>query len=276
MTETFVFSRLDSIEKRFEEVDLLLKFAEDNRMDDKIYPTFCRTAHIILVAHFEGAIKEICKDVIDDINYNTTFDSIPNKIFATYCDYFLIKEKKEFSDKGINNLRVKLKDAFGNSKSNLKVAPFLFTNDKNLAPTILETIIERFGLNRFFWSLKNSDLDVVFEDSKTEIENLKSELLKHIRENTIKYPYTVDNTIYSPDITILEQKSQKTLWEEFIDDVLKERHSIIHGQYLHNPYDHENLHKAKIKIEILIYVFIINICSVSNPIINEILKNEDL
>lgn len=270
MTDTFVFSRLDSIEKRFQEVDLLLKYAEENQNDDKVYPTFCRSAHIILVAHFEGAIKEICKDVIDDINYNNTFDAVPSKIFATFCDYFLIKEKKEFSDKGINSLRLKLKDTLGNSKSNLKVEPFLFTVDRNLAPAILETILERFGSNRFFWSLKNSDLDVVFEDAKTEIEELKNLLRKYICENVIKYPYTVTSSIYKPDITILEQKSQKTLWEEFIDDVLKERHSIVHGQKLHNPYDHENLHKAKIKIEILIYVFIINLCSISNPVFNEI------
>lgn len=275
MTETFIFSRLDSIDKRFQEVDLLLKFAEDNRMDDKLYPTFCRSAHIILVAHFEGAIKEICKDVIDDINYNTNFDRLPSKIFATYCDHFLIKEKKEFSDKGVNSLRLKLKEAFGSSKSNLKVTPFLFNNDRNLAPAILEVILERFGSNRFFWSLKNSDLDVVFEDSKTEIDELKKTLRNHIGKNIIKYPYSVDKSIYKPDISILEQKSQKTLWEEFIDDVLKERHSIVHGQNLHNPYDHENLHKAKIKIEILIYVFIINLCSVANPIVTEIINDEE-
>lgn len=275
MTETFVFSRLDSIEKRFQEVDLLLKFAEENQKDDKLYPTFCRSAHIILVAHFEGAIKEICKDVIDDINYNNTFDTVPSKMFATFCDYFLIKEKKEFSEKGINSLRLKLKDTLGNSKSNLKVEPFLYTIDRNLAPSILETILERFGTNRFFWSLKNSDLDVVFEDAKTEIEELKELLRQHICENVIKYPYNVMSSIYKPDITILEQKSQKTLWEEFIDDVLKERHSIVHGQKLHNPYDHENLHKAKIKIEILIYVFIINLCSISNPAINAVVTEEE-
>ena len=267
MTGTFVFSRLESIERRLEEVDLLLKFAGDHQSDDKIYPTFCRAAHIILVAHFEGPIKEICKDVIDDINYNTTFDTIPSKIFATFCDYFLIKEKKEFSSKSLNSLRLKLKDTFGNSKSNLKVEPFILTVDKNLAPAILQTIAERFGVASLFWSLKNSDLDVVFEDSKTEIETLRDSLKQHIVENVASYPYNVNINIYNPDETILEQQSQKTLWEEFIDDILKERHSIVHGQKLHNPYDHENLHKAKVKIEILIYVLIINLCSSANPIV---------
>jgi hypothetical protein len=255
MTDTFVFLRLDSIVKRFQEVDLLLKFAEEHQNDDKIYPTFCRSAHIILVAHFEGAIKEICKDVIDDINYNNTFDTVPAKVFSTYCEYFLVKEKNnEFSSNGKNTLREKLIDAFGSSKANLRVEPFLSTVDRNLAPAIIETILKRFGLKNFFWSLKNSNLDVVFENTKTEIEKLKDLLQKYTAENVISYPYTVSNSIYKPDTTILEQKAQKTLWEEFIDDFLKERHSIVHGQKLHNPYDHVNLHKAKIKIEILIYV----------------------
>jgi len=276
MTDTFVFSRLDSIEKRFQEVDLLLKFAEDNQTDDKIYSTFCRSAHIILVAHFEGAIKEICIDVISDINYNIYFDSVPPKIFATYCEYFLVKENNnKFSGDGINALREKLIVAFGNAKANLKIEPFLATVDRNLAPAILETILKRFGLKRFFGSLENSDLDVVFEDEKTEIKKLKEKLKKHIIENVVKYPYSVKNSIYNPVTENIEPKSKKTFWEEFIDDVLKERHSIVHGQNLHNPYDHENLHKAKIKIEILIYVFIINLCSISIPIINEIIKDEE-
>ena len=267
MTETFVFSRLDSIEKRFKEVELLLQFAEDNQDDDKVYATFCRSAHIILVAHFEGIIKEICKDIIADINYNTTFDKIPNKIFSTFCEYFLIKEKKECYDISINSLKLKLKEAFGNSNSNLKFEPFIQSVDKNLAPSILETILERFGSNRFFWSLKNSNLDVVFEDSKTEIEELKKLLKNHVIESVVNYPYCVNKSIYCPDITILDQKSKKTLWEEFIDDLLKERHGIVHGQKLDNSYSHFSIHEAKIKIEILVYVFIINICCVSNPII---------
>jgi hypothetical protein len=266
MTETFIFSRLESIEKRFQEVDILLRFAEENQNNDEAYPTFCRSAHIILVAHFEGAIKEICKDVIDDINYNNTFDKVPSKVFATYCDYFLVKEKNnEFSSKGKNNLREKLAVAFGKSKANLKAEPFIFVEGKNLAPAIIDSILLRFGLKNFFWSLKNSSLDVVFEDSRTEIEELENLLRNHIGENIIRYPYTVSKSIYNPDETILTEQKQKTLWEEFIDDILKERHNIVHGQSLNNPYNHEDLNKAKIKIKIIIYVFIINLAVISNP-----------
>ncbi|WP_019864750.1 MAE_28990/MAE_18760 family HEPN-like nuclease [Methylovulum miyakonense] len=266
MTETFIFSRLESIEKRFQEVDILLRFAEENQNNEEAYSTLCRSAHIILVAHFEGAIKEICRDVIDDINYNITYDKIPSKIFATYCDYFLVKENNnEFSSKGKHKLKEKLSTAFGTSRATLKVEPFIFTEGKNLAPKIIETILKRFGLDDFFWSLKNSSLDVVFQDSRTEIEELENLLQNHINGNVIRYPYTVNRGIYNPDENILTETKQKTLWEEFIDDILKERHNIVHGQVLNNPYNHEDLNKAKIKIKIVIYVFIINLAFISNP-----------
>lgn len=265
MTESFLFSRLESIDERLHEVELLTNLAEENQKDDDLYSTYCRAAHILLVAHFEGIIKDICKDIIADINYNNNYDTVPDKIFSTFCEYFLIKEKKEFTEKNINILRTKLKEIFGNNKSNLRVDPFFYPSNKNLAPEIIETILLRFGKKRFFWSIKNSDIDIVFEDVKTETDILKAKLKTHIKDNILKYPYNVNDSIYNPDSSILEQKTEKTLWEEFIDNLLKERHNIVHGQRLDNPYDHYNIKVAKNKIEVLIYVFVINICMVSNP-----------
>lgn len=63
-------------------------------------------------------------------------------------------------------------------------------------------------------------------------------------------------------------KKKKTLWEEFVENFLKERHGIVHGRNLRNAYDHQELIKAKNKIEILIYVFIINLCLVAKPMNN--------
>lgn len=266
MTESFVFSRLESLEKRFQEVDLLLKFAVDNIGNDQLYSTFCRSAHIILIAHFEGAIKEVCKDVIDDINYNLSFDKIPKNICMTYAEYFLVKENNnKFSNEGIFRLKEKIKEAFGNNKANLNVAPFLMPVDRNLAPAIIGLILKRFGVNDFFYIISNSDLEIVFEDEKTSIAELKNRLKTHVFEKTTTYPYQTDPCIYNPTPTNINNKKQTTLWEEFIDDILMERHNIVHGHKLHNPYDHSNLQKAKEKIEILIYVFIICICGASVP-----------
>ncbi|WP_010115155.1 hypothetical protein, partial [Acinetobacter sp. P8-3-8] len=62
------------------------------------------------------------------------------------------------------------------------------------------------------------------------------------------------------------QKKIKGLFEEFLDEFLKDRHSIVHGHVLKNPTDDFEIFESKIKIEILIYAFIICLCSNSTPI----------
>lgn len=265
MSETFLFNRLDSLERRFREVDTLLDLAHLNIQREELYTTYCRAAHILLVAPFEGAIKDVCKDIIDDLNYNCTYDKVPSKVFATFAEHFLIKERSEYSEKQIHALRIKLQITLSSSPANLIVSPFLFPINKNLAPGILDTILERFGIDRFFWSLKNSDLDVVFEDSKTETETLRDKLKQHLNQTVRHFPYTSNRNIYNPDPEIQKSKKVKTLWEEFIDEILKERHSIVHGSELLNLSDHEDLYTARVKIEILIYVVLINLCIAVKP-----------
>lgn len=88
----------------------------------------------------------------------------------------------------------------------------------------------------------------------------------YTKKSTQTFPYTVDTSIYNP--TVKENtKKKRTLWEDFINNFLKERHNIIHGQTLDNPNDHESLLLAKIKIEIIIIAYMINIASHSTPII---------
>jgi hypothetical protein len=262
MTETFVNARFEQIEKRFNEIQILLDLAASSRHDVEIYQALCRSAHVLLVSHFEGLYKEICRDIIDDINKHTKFFEVKKVIFNSHSEYFI--NNKE-SDKSINAIKLKLFEAFKDYPSKLRVEPFLFVDNKNPTPEIIETILEKFGIKNFFWSIDGSDLDIVFEDQKSSIERVKNRLLSYLKIRTAVYPYTVDISFYNPVIKSNEGK-RKTLWEDFLNNFLKERHNIIHGNTINNPNDNESLSKAKMKIEILIYAFIINICSAANPV----------
>lgn len=262
MIQTFINSRFEQIEKRFNEVQILLDLAASSRHNVDLYQALCRSAHVLLVSHFEGLYKEICRDIIDDINMNTKFFEVKKVIFNTHSDFFI--NNKE-SDKSVYSIKLRLFEAFKEYPSKLKVEPFLFVDNKNPAPEILETILEKFGVKNFFSSLDGSDLDIVFEDQKSSIKRLRNRLLSYLKIRTLSYPYTVDTSFYHPVIKE-NQKKTKTLWEDFLNNFLKERHSIIHGNTINNPNDNESLTKAKIKIEILIYAFILNVCSASNPI----------
>jgi len=262
MNQTFINSRFEQIEKRFNEVQILLDLAAKSTHNVEMYQALCRSAHVLLVSHFEGLYKEICRDVIDDINMNTKFFEVKKAIFNTHTGFFI--NNKE-SEKSVQAIKIKLFEAFKDYPSKLKVEPFLFVDNKNPAPEILETILEKFGVKNFFSSLAGSDLDVVFEDQKSSINRLRNRLLRYVKNRTATYPYTVDISFYNP-INKENQKKTKTLWEDFLNNFLKERHSIIHGNTVNNPNDNESLSKAKIKIEILIFAFILNICSNANPI----------
>jgi len=263
MTQSYISLRFEQIEKRFSEIELLLNLAKDNYEKVDLYQTLCRSAHVLLISHFEGLYKEICKDILDDINSNTNFSQVPKNILQTHCDYFIQNKSEE---KSAHLVRKKLIDAFKDFPSNLKIEPFLFVDNKNPTPTIIEIILERFGIVNFFWSLMDSDLDVVFQNLKRETQRLKNKLFKYVRKTTMYYPYTADKSIYNP-IKKIDQPKTKTLWEEFLNNLLKQRHNIVHGHIIDNPINHEALGEAKTKIEILIYVYIINLCSVSNPLI---------
>jgi hypothetical protein len=262
MSQTFINSRFEQIEKRFNEIEILLRLAQSNQDNTEIYQALCRSAHVLLVGHFEGLYKEICRDVIDDINANTYFYQVKKIIFNTHCDYFI--QNREI-DKSAQNVRVRLREAFKEHPSNIRFEPFLFVDNKNPTPDIVKTILERFGINNFFWSIDGSDLDVVFEDQKSTIDRIRKKLKQYALKGTQNYPYTIDTSIYNP-IYRENVKKTKTLWEDFLNNLLKERHSIIHGNTIENPNDNESLFLAKNKIEILVYTIIINICSAANPI----------
>jgi len=269
MSQTFINARLDQIEKRFNEVQLLLDLALISIDNEDAYRALCRSAHVLLVSHFEGLYKEICRDVIDDINMNTSFFEVKKNIFNSHCEYFI--HTKE-SDKSVTNIKLRLWEAFKEYPSKLRVEPFLFVDNKNPTPVIVETILGKFGIRNFFKSIEGSDLDLVFEDQKSAINKLRNRLSFYVQKSTNAYPYTVDTSFYNPKIKE-DCKKNITLWEDFLNNFLKERHNIIHGNTIGNPNDNESLSKAKIKLEILIYAFIINICSVANP---TFLLNEEM
>ncbi len=264
MIQSFINLRFEEFEKRLNEIELLIQLAITNESNSLIYQALCRSAHVLLVSHFEGLYKDICKDILSDINANTIFSQVPKDILYTHCSYFINSHE---SEKSTHEIKIKLIDAFYLHPSKLKFEPFLNIDNRNPTPQIIESILERFGVSNFFWNIENSDLDVVFKDLKTETIEIKNRLLFHLKEKTYSYPYLVDKSIYNPVLRENHRKT-KTLWEDFINSFLKERHNIIHGHTLNNPYNHEELGKAKLKIEILICVYILNICSVANPINN--------
>jgi len=260
--QTFVGLQFDKMDERFNEIRALAELAAKHLTEPLIYRSLCRSAHVLLVSHFEGIYKDICRDVVDDINTNIKFIEVKKDVFNTYCGYFIQKDE---DSKSAQTIRLRLKETLEVYPAKLKVEPFLFTDNKNPAPAIIEAILNKFGINNFFWSIDGSDLDLVFEDQKSDTKRLRKRLWNYTKRNVSNYPYTVSEHFYSP-IKKLGKKPSKTLWETFLNEFLKGRHDIIHGDTVSNPISHEDIIDAIIKIEILILAFIINVCSAATPL----------
>lgn len=254
MTDSFVFLRLELVERRFKEIDILLGEANKNSDLQNIYTTLCRSAHVLLVAHFEGLIKDITKDILDDLNSNLEFKNAPQVLKRTFCEHFLKRDEKGNYDENIKN---KLVDAFDELPTKFKVEPFLFDRNKNPSPQMLQSILTKFGIKNFLWCLDNSDLDKVFENNKSDIDDLINRIKFHLNIGLRTFPYTTAEEILNLDPSKKNLPQKKSLWDTFLEDLLKNRHSIVHGQTLDNPTDHEEIEMAKKKVEILLYAFII-------------------
>jgi hypothetical protein len=260
--QTFIGLQFDKMSDRFIEIRALTELAAKHLNEPSLYKYLCRSAHVLLVSHFEGIYKDICRDVIDDINANIKFIEVKKEIFNTYCGYFIQKDEDA---KFAQTIRQRLKEALEAHQAKLKVEPFLFVDNKNPAPSIIEAILTKFGIIDFFWSIDGSDLDLVFEDQKSDTERLRKRLWNYAKRNVSNYPYTVSEYFYNP-VKKIGKKSKKTLWETFLNEFLKGRHDIVHGDTVNNPISHEDITDAITKIEILVLAFIINVCSAATPL----------
>lgn len=263
MNQSFLNSRFEQIDKRLGEIDTLLELAEINIDKPDRYRSLCRSANVLLVSHLEGLYKDLCKDIIDDINYNLKYHELKKDIFNSYCYYFTNTSEET---KATHVIKERLKKTFSEYKCDLKVDPFLHIDNRNPTPTIIEDILNKFGLKNFFWLIDESDLDIAFKGGKFKTHKLRDKLKSYLLKSTSRFPYTVDFSIINP----IEKRSPKppktkTFWEEFIDSLLRDRHLIVHGQ-METPQDHNELYEAKIKIELLIYVIIIALAKSASPV----------
>ncbi len=260
---TFVSSRLESIESRFHEIDTLLELAKENVLNSTKYAALCRSAHVLLVSHVEGIYKDIVRDIIDDLNFHTNFCNVKQPIFKTHALHFIHVNE---NDKNTEKIKEKLWSAFKIHKTELVLEPFLRSDNKNPTPKIMEEILKKFGENTFFNSLIESKLEIVFEnDKKTSIREL-NRIKKYTNLGVQKYPYAVDKSYFYNFNPPKLGKDKKGLYEEFLNQFLNDRHNIVHGQTLDSPKNHTEILESKIKIEILVYAFVICICHNANPI----------
>lgn len=245
--ETAVYDFLETAEDRWQEIELLILKAEENKNNTDFYDALCRATIILMAAQLEGYVKDLIKAIISDLNDNVEFEVLPKDMKKTYIKYFVDND---------NNHKINsLQDVFKEFRVKLQAAPFLLDH-KNTAPGIIEKYVKNFGIEDFFSYLHNSALDILFEneveDSNKLIEEFKSYLVKKIKN----FPYKTELDKYKlvkDSIRVNKRNREDFLWVNFLDNLMQARHSVAHGSLFNNNLTIETLKDYKRKSKILQY-----------------------
>ena len=255
---TFVGIGLKKFQSRLGEISLIINEAKEKELINlDLYNVLCKSAQVLLVAHLEGFIKDFIKDIIDDLSYNLKFKDIPISIKRTYCEHFMEKnENGKFSEKA----REKLIDLFEHLNPQLSADPFLFYN-KNPSPDMLRKSLEKLSVKSFFELINNSDIDIVFSGTTTEVNDLLYKLRDELTNGIINFPYKLDISKFSIEEDQKQVNKNKTLWETFVDSILTDRHAIAHGDIISSSINHHDIEENLKKVHVLVYSIILMTCS---------------
>lgn len=236
-----------SIDLRWTEINKLIAKAEEiQETDVDLYDTLCRSTTVLLSAHFEGILKDIVQGLINDINANYDFQDIPETLKRNFVMQFINCEQKN-ADTRINKLR----ESFDGTNIKLNCEPFIKDN-KNPKASIIKSITKKFGVEDFFGFIADSELDILFENNKTESIEFYDRLHKDVMKNISAFPYYPNYESYKIAKRTKAKKSSSTLYEEFLEDFLMKRHSIVHGSDLTNQTNVSNLRDIKLKLQVLV------------------------
>lgn len=267
---TFVHYLTDSSEERWQEVNLLIDQASDKEGVDKpLYNALCRAIVVLIVAHFEGFMKELARSIVQDINQFSTFNKTPTFIKRTFCRTFVDIGTLENHDKSIEDKINRLVDMFDLLDTKFTSDPFLpesaHGNNRNPSPTIISRVCSNFGVENVFLWMYNSKLDIVFNNYSSDVSQLISDLRSHTITNTQSFPYTIDISTFELKEVNSTRNIRRSLWETFIDELLRNRHDVAHGNSLENSLSVGQLAEFRDKAIVLEYALTLILCHKSAP-----------
>ena len=256
---TFIKEYLNQLESQWKEVDILIGSANACEVQNpELFNAICRSTSVLIVAHMEGFIKDLTKNLVRDLNTNKEFNELPRAIQNTCCQGYLGFDQSripKYHD-SIEDLISHLSECTG-----YKINPesFLFDKNRNPKPDSIQEVFKRFGLKDVFKSLHNSLFDDAFE-SDSRLHRLLNVAQYFVNRSVKVFPYKVSQDKCN---FTAEKYVGRTLWQEFLDEINKVRHAIAHGNTFSNDENIEAIKRRRDKARLLQLVLIyISCCTV--------------
>lgn len=220
---TMAFDLFQNFDARWMEVNLLLNLAEEMEDTDPKYNVLCRASIVLVVANLEGFLKEVLKNVIKDINLNNFFKHTSYQMKETFCGQFI-----DLSDKSLKKKVKRLVETLEELDTQYTIEPFLYENNRNPKVSVIDKLFSEVGGNNFFRYITDCDIEKVFENdtdySQALIINMKNAIIR----GTESFPYCV-NLQQVPFNFTNKKVNKECLWNIFINETLKARHTVAHG-----------------------------------------------
>ncbi|WP_241666562.1 MAE_28990/MAE_18760 family HEPN-like nuclease [Jejubacter calystegiae] len=214
--------------KRFDEIILLANMAEKNTEPGgniTAINALTRSGLVLLCGYFEGFVREMCKEFVDELNELEIAPSlVPIRMLSEHV--------VTCSDKVRNNKCQSFSDFIMNVERSL---PIQFDSDKlsstNANPTVdtIERIFNVFDIPLVLDELSINDFDV------SEMYNIESQIGDSLRRTILRA--VDDDSVKGIDvINIIEsrwrpkKKRRRVGYLNIIDELLKKRNRIAHGE----------------------------------------------
>ncbi|WP_147364120.1 HEPN domain-containing protein [Deinococcus cavernae] len=247
---------LAEVDSRWAEIDLLLSEAGRIEHDNtQLYDALCRAAMVFVSAHFEGSIKSLVKYLIDDFNQFRGIADTPDRVRNHYLNSFIVLGSGDRDSREAQQLRQKLLPLLISNNQPIDYTVYLI-DQKNPTPDILSRIAQKFGISSIFWELENSDIEAkLFSDVPSARRQKIQEIRSLLQINCANFPYTDSSSVMGRHKP--QKKSNRTIYEEFIDNTLKGRHDIAHGTIMNNPRTPRDFDEIRDKVQGLQYSLLV-------------------
>lgn len=262
---TFAHALVSSTDERWSEVNVLLGTAARTDTSDELRNALCRASAVLIVAHFEGFIKEAARAIISDINQHSTFQHTHNHIKRVFCRTFT-GSNGNAPDKDDNERETRLISLLDGLNAKIDFAPFV-GGTSNPKPDVVERICNSLGAENFFARINSPWFDPVFSGTDPEIGALLTSLKDHLNASVDVFPYKVQPALFGMDKSNGKSRSgggggkSTTLWETFLDSLLAQRHTIAHGTSGANGNSVTDVQRMKTKTQILMFSALLAMCA---------------
>ena len=251
---TIAFDLFQNFDARWTEVDLLLNMAKETEDINPKYRVLCRASIVLIVANLEGFLNEVLKCIIKDINMNDFFKHTSYRMKETFCGQFI-----DISDKGMSKKIHRLIETFDELHTQYTIEPFIYENGKNPKASVIDKLFYEVGGKNFFGYITDCDIEKAFENDTDYNQNLINSMKEVLVNGTESFPYDIklEQVPFN-----LENNSvnKECLWNTFVNETLKARHTVAHGVSLEDTMTMEEILKTIEKVKIIELTFGLLIC----------------